>query len=52
LQAGLGLYHMGARFYDPALGRWLSADTLVPEPGNPQAFNRFSYVGGNPLCVA
>jgi hypothetical protein len=40
---------MGARFYDPALGRWLSADTLVPEPGNPQAFNRFSYVGGNPL---
>jgi len=21
----------------------------VPEPGNPQAFNRYSYVGGNPL---
>jgi RHS repeat-associated protein len=25
-----GIYHMGARFYDPALGRWLSADTIVP----------------------
>jgi RHS repeat-associated protein len=45
----LGIYAMGARWYDPALGRWLSADTLVPEPGNPQAFNRYSYVLGNPL---
>jgi hypothetical protein len=40
---------MGARWYDPALGRWLSADTLVPEPGNPQAFNKYSFVVGNPL---
>jgi hypothetical protein len=40
---------MGARFYDSALGRWLTADTIVPEPGNPQAFNRYAYVGGNPL---
>jgi RHS repeat-associated protein/uncharacterized repeat protein (TIGR01451 family) len=49
--AGLGLYQMGARFYDPALGRWLSADTLVPEPGNPQAFNRYSYVRNSPLTL-
>jgi len=48
-EVGLGIYHMGARWYDPALARWLSADTLVPEPGNPQAFNRYSYVLGNPL---
>jgi hypothetical protein len=40
---------MGARFYDAALGRWILADTIVPEPGNPQDLNRFSYVGGNPL---
>jgi RHS repeat-associated protein len=45
----LGIYTMGARWYDPALGRWLSGDTLVPEPGNPQAFNRYSFVRGNPL---
>ncbi len=29
-EEGLGLYRMGARWYDPALSRWLSADTLVP----------------------
>jgi RHS repeat-associated protein len=48
-QAGVGLYHMGARWYDVALGRWISADTVVPEPGNPQDLNRYSYVRGNPL---
>jgi RHS repeat-associated protein len=48
----LGIYIMGARWYDPALGRWLSADTIVPEPMDPQAFNRYSFVVGNPLCVA
>ena len=50
--AGVGLYHMGARFYDVALGRWISADTVVPEPGNPQAFNWHSCVGGNPLVCS
>jgi hypothetical protein len=39
---------MGARFYDSALGRWISADTIVPDPANPQSFNRYSYVLGNP----
>ncbi len=48
-EESLGLYQMGARWVDPALSRWLSADTIVPEPGNPQAFNRYSYVDSNPL---
>ena len=48
-EEGLGLYHMGARFYDPALSRWLSADTVVPEAGKPQSLNRYSYVYNNPL---
>jgi len=48
-EAGLGLYDYGARYYDPLLGRFVSADTVVPEPGNPQSLNRFSYVLGNPL---
>jgi len=48
-QESLGIYQMGVRFYDPSLARWLSADTRVPEPGNPQALNRYSYVLGNPL---
>jgi len=40
---------MGAREYDPSLGRWLSADTIVPDPANPQSFNRYAYVLNNPL---
>jgi len=46
---GLGIYHYGARFYSPKLGRFLSADTIVPGYANPQAFNRYSYVINNPL---
>jgi RHS repeat-associated protein len=46
---GLGIYHYGSRFYSPKLGRFLSADTMVPNPFNPQAFNRYSYVYNNPL---
>jgi RHS repeat-associated protein len=43
------LYAMGARFYDPSLGRWISADTIIPDPANPQSYNRYSYTLGNPL---
>jgi len=48
-EAGLGLYDYNARFYDPLLGRFISADTIVPSPGNPQSLNRYSYVNNNPL---
>jgi RHS repeat-associated protein len=49
LEAGLGLMHYGARFYSPRLGRFVSADSIVPEPGEPQALNRYAYVTNNPL---
>jgi RHS repeat-associated protein len=45
----IGLYDYGARWYDPALGRFISADPIVPEPGNPQALNRYTYTYNNPL---
>jgi len=45
----VGLVHMNGRVYDPYLGRFASADPYVPRPFNSQAFNRFSYVGNNPL---
>ena len=48
-EAGLGLYDYGARYYDPLLARFISADTIVPSPGNPQALNRYAYVNNNPL---
>ena len=47
--AGLGIYHYGARFYSQKLGRFLSADSMVPNLFNPQDLNRFSYVRNNPL---
>jgi len=48
-QETFGLYDYRARYYHPALGRFISADPLVPEPGNPQALNRYAYVTNNPL---
>ena len=44
-----GLYNYKARLYDPVLGRFLSADTLVPDPTNPQDLNRYSCGRNNPL---
>jgi RHS repeat-associated protein len=48
-EAGFGLMDYNARYYSPALGRFISPDTLVPEPANPQSLNRYSYVYSNPL---
>jgi len=45
----LGLYDYHARWYDPALGRFAQPDPLVPEPGNPQSLNRYSYCLNNPV---
>ena len=45
----LGLYYYNARFFIPGIGRFASADTIVPDPMNPQQFNRYSYVLNNPL---
>jgi len=38
-----------ARYYDPTLGRFISADTIAPERSDPQTRNRYSYVLNNPL---
>ena len=46
---GTGLYYYGARYYDPTIGRFISADTIVPDPYNPQSLNRYSYCLNNPL---
>jgi RHS repeat-associated protein len=45
----IGLYDYRARFYDPVLGRFVQADTVVPEPGNPRDLNRYAYVRNSPL---
>ncbi|VAW41264.1 hypothetical protein MNBD_CHLOROFLEXI01-25, partial [hydrothermal vent metagenome] len=45
----IGLIYYNARFYVPGIGRFASADTIVPNPASPQSFNRYSYVRNNPL---
>ncbi|MEI2689195.1 MAG: RHS repeat-associated core domain-containing protein [Anaerolineae bacterium] len=49
VETGTGLYDYGARWYDPLIGRFLAADSIVPNPGDSQALNRYAYVNGNPL---
>ncbi|MDY7039085.1 MAG: RHS repeat-associated core domain-containing protein, partial [Thermodesulfobacteriota bacterium] len=44
-----GLYNYNARLYDPVIGRFISADPIVPDFSNPQALNRYSYCVNNPL---
>ena len=48
-ESGLGIYDYHARWYDPALGRFLQADSLVPDLGEPQACDRYAYAYNNPL---
>ena len=49
LDSSTGLYFYEARYYDAALGRFISADPIVTDPNNPQALNRYTYVLNNPL---
>jgi hypothetical protein len=37
------------RYYDPTIGRFISADTYVQDYTNPQTLNRYSYCQNNPL---
>jgi RHS repeat-associated protein len=44
-----GLMYFRARYYSSGLGRFVSADSIIPDTKNPQAWNRFSYTANNPL---
>jgi len=44
---GTGLYYNRARYYNPALGRFISEDPIGFRGGT----NIYSYVGGNPLSL-
>ncbi len=48
-QADINLYYYNARYYDPALGRFVQSDTMVPEPGSIQSYDRYAYVINNPI---
>ncbi|MCP4368626.1 MAG: RHS repeat-associated core domain-containing protein [Deltaproteobacteria bacterium] len=48
-ERGFGLMDYNARYYSPVLGRFVSPDSIVPEPGSSGGFNRYRYARNNPL---
>jgi len=55
LDAESGLYHMGARYYSPSLGRFTSPDPLYIELhrlADPQQLNLYNYGRNNPTTLS
>ncbi|MFF3322717.1 RHS repeat-associated core domain-containing protein [Streptomyces sp. NPDC002889] len=48
---GTGLTHIGAREYDPAIGRFLSVDPLL-ESEKHQSLNGYAYAENSPVTIA
>jgi len=47
---GFGLMYYGARWYDVALGRFVQADTIIPEQTQgTQAWDRYAGMNNNPV---
>ncbi|MEU2469361.1 RHS repeat-associated core domain-containing protein [Streptomyces sp. NPDC012486] len=46
-----GLTHLGAREYDPTLGRFLSVDPII-DINQPAQMNAYSYAHNNPLTLS
>jgi len=49
LEGSVGLYDYNARMYSPVLARFISPDSIVPRPDDPQSFNRYAYARNSPL---
>ncbi len=49
LDSSTSFYYYGARYYDPELGRFISADTIIQAPFDPQSLNRYTYCRNNPI---
>ncbi|MES0491848.1 MAG: RHS repeat-associated core domain-containing protein, partial [Leptospirales bacterium] len=43
------LYFYNARHYDPEIARFVTADSVTDGPGTIKGWNRYMYVGGNPI---
>ena len=46
--ASTGLSYMGARYYDPGLGRFMGVDAAPADPGSVHGFNRYACANNNP----
>lgn len=49
IQDDTGLYYYGARYYDSVLGRFITPDSIVQAPSDPQSLNRYAYCRNNPV---
>lgn len=49
LDTSTNLYNYDARLYDPVIGRFISADSIVPRMFDSQYLNRYSYCRNNPI---
>ena len=47
-ETGVGIQYFGARWYEPELGRFLSADPVQFRDDNIFSFNRYAYANNNP----
>ncbi|SEG20134.1 RHS repeat-associated core domain-containing protein [Nonomuraea solani] len=47
---GTGLTRLGAREYDPAIGRFISVDPVI-DPSDPQQMNAYAYANNNPATM-
>ncbi|EGH24957.1 hypothetical protein PSYMO_27274 [Pseudomonas amygdali pv. mori str. 301020] len=43
-----GLSYMGARYYDPVIGRFMGVDPVAFQEENLHSFNRYTFVNNNP----
>jgi len=48
-ETDIGLYFYGSRWYDPSLGHFVQADTIIPDPYASQAYDRYAYTYNNPV---
>jgi RHS repeat-associated protein len=49
--SNIRLVDMKARWYSAEIGRFVQPDTIIPDPTNPQSFNRYSYVNNRPCSM-
>ena len=47
--AATGLYYMGARYYDPATGRFITQDSYPGSMSDPSSMNLYAYARDNPM---
>jgi len=47
----IGLVNMNARIYDPQVGRFMTADSIIPNALDGQSYDRYSYVNNGPLSA-